>query len=76
MVKYELLSKLQELPYYNQLLKQGVVPITLVDYKVIYEWYLQEKSSGTKGGQLITNVGEEFKIGDRTVYAIIKSMES
>lgn len=76
MVKYELLSKLQKLPYYNELLKQGIVPLTLVDYKVIYEFYCREKASGTRGGQLITNVGEEFSIGDRMVYVVVKSMES
>lgn len=73
---YELLSKLQSLPYYKDLLKQGIIPITLIDYKVIYEFYCQEKASGVKGGQLITNVGEEFNIGDRMVYIIVKRMET
>lgn len=76
MVTYELISRLQDLPYYNELLKQGIIPITLIDYKVIYEFYCKEKNSGIKGGQLITNVGEEFNIGDRLVYNIVKKMET
>lgn len=74
MVTYELISKLEKLPYFNELLKQGILPSNWSVYKSIYDYYLQEKEK-TKGKQLITNVAEKFNISDRSVYLIIQKME-
>ena len=74
MSKYELIAKLEQLDYFNDLLKQGIVPINWTTYKQIYEFYQQEKQHA-KGKQLITNVSEKFKISERSVYAIIQKME-
>ena len=84
MVAYELLQKLEKLSYFNDLLKSGVVPVNWLDYKFIYEWYLDEvkrlKDSGlsaTKSKvQARSNASEEFKIGESTVRWIIKKLRS
>ncbi|TYP71487.1 hypothetical protein [Aquimarina intermedia] len=84
MVAYELIKKLEKLPYYNNLLKSGVVPISWVDYKVIYEFYQKEIIRLIRGGfsqskakrQAKTNASEEFNIGESTVYWIVKKMKS
>ncbi len=72
-VTYDLISKLEKLEYFPQLLKSGIIPINWVDYKVIYEFYLKEREK-QKGKQLITNVAEEFNVSDRTVYLIVQKM--
>lgn len=73
MVAYELMKELEELPYFKDLLKQGIVPVNWLDYKVIYEFYLKE-SDKESGKQLVTNVANEFNISERLVYKIVKRM--
>ena len=73
---YELISKLQKLDYYKDLLKQGIIPMTVIDYKLIYEYYCKEKSRGIRHSEAITFTGEEFNLGDRSIYIIIKRMEN
>lgn len=74
-ITYELISKLEKLPYFNKLLMQGILPTNWKNYKDIYEFYLVEKKS-EKGKQLITNVAEKYKISERSVYLIVQKMES
>lgn len=73
-ITYELISKLEKLPYFNELLKQGILPLNWKNYKDIYEFYLLEKKK-EKGKQLVTNVAENFRISDRSVYLIVQKME-
>ena len=74
MSTYELIEKLEKLDYFQELLKEGILPINLTTYKMIYDFYLQEKTK-EKGKQLITNVAEKFKMSERSVYLIIKKMK-
>jgi len=71
---YELITKLEKLDYFNDLLKQGIVPINWTTYKQIYEFYCVEKQK-EKGKQLITNVCEKFRLSESSVYEIIKKMK-
>lgn len=82
MSNYELIRQLEELPYFNSLLKQGIIPMNWVDYKVIYEFYCQEVErlkrekyvSGKFTRQAKLNTAEEYGISERSVYLIIKKM--
>lgn len=74
MVAYKLIIELEQLPYFKDLLKQGIVPMTWIDYKVIYEFYLRE-SEKENGTQLIANVAQEFNVSERLVYKIVKKMK-
>lgn len=47
---YQLLEKLEKLPYFNSLLKQGIIPINWIDYKVIFEFYVEEVKAISKKG--------------------------
>lgn len=73
-ITYQLISKLEKLDYFNELLSNGIIPTNWATYKEIYEFYLIEKET-EKGKQLITNVAEKFNISDRSVYLIVQKME-
>jgi hypothetical protein len=81
---YELLTKLENLPYFQDLLNKGIIPINLFKNKEIYEFYLAEKNKlqlnkWTKKKtfrQAKSNTSEKFKISERSVYLIIQKMES
>ena len=72
---YTLISKLEKLDYFNQLVMQGILPSNWKTYKEIYDFYLDEKEK-EKGKQLITNVAEKFNISERSVYLIVQKMEN
>lgn len=73
---HELIQKLEDLPYFNELLKRGLVPINWVDYKLIYEFYKVELKKEAMRKQALTNTADEFNVSERTVYLIIKKMKN
>ncbi|UAB84346.1 hypothetical protein INR75_19685 [Zunongwangia sp. SCSIO 43204] len=74
MAVYQLLHKLENLPFYNKLFTTGIVPMIWLDYKLIYEFYLEELKSQKKV-QAITNTAEEFNLSERSIYSIIRKMK-
>ena len=82
MANYELISKLEKLDYFNSLLKGGIIPVNWIDYKVIYEWYLNELKRLSPSGkptpkikrQAKSNTAEEYSISEVQVYRIIQKM--
>jgi len=83
MVAYELIQKLEKLDYFDQLLKGGIVPMNMIDYKVIYEFYMNDlkrlksdKWAKNIKGQAKSNTAEEFNITERMVWVIVKRMRS
>ena len=56
------------------LVRIGLTPIHLLDWKVIYETYLRVKQTDTRS--FIQDVANEYDITRKTVYNIIKYMET
>lgn len=83
MSNYKLIVMLEKLPYFNELLTEGIIPMNWIDYKVIYEFYCVEverlkregfsKSRARSTANTLT--AEEYGISERTVYAIIVKMK-
>lgn len=81
---YKLIEKLQQLDYFNDLLRRGVIPANWLDYKMIYEYYCAELETlrldkwKTKSveRQAKHNTAEKFSISERSVYLIIQKMKS
>jgi len=71
---YNLLVKLQTLEYYNLLIDKKIVPSNWHTYKLIYEYYIEQRQT-LKGKVLITKIVDHFYISPRSVYAIIEKME-
>ncbi len=73
MSTHDLLGKLEKLEFFNDLITSGIVPVEWLDYKLMYEYYLDELKS-VKSTQAICNTAEEFKVSERTVYTIVKKL--
>ena len=71
---YELLKKLDNIQILDELVKKGVLSITIATHKSIYEVYLLELKKDKKA-QAITNTSIETKTPERAIYKIIKAME-
>lgn len=80
---YELIKKLEQLDYFPQILTSGIIPMNWMDYKVIFEFYESELKKLSKGIEPTaklkrlakTHTADEFKIGESSVYQIIKKMK-
>lgn len=72
---YELIQELEKLPYFNDLLKRGLIPVNWLDYKVIYEYYCDQIEIEKFRKQALTNTSDEFGVSERTVYLIIQKMK-
>lgn len=83
---FQLLEKLEKLPYFSQLLATGIIPVNWITYKQVFEFYNNEVKRLTlnktlSSGELgeirrtsITTTAEEFRIGESSVYRIIQKM--
>ena len=72
---YDKIIQLQKAEMFEELVKAGIIPITIAGYKLIYEVYLRERKKHPKP-QAISNTSEETKTPERTIYRIVKKMES
>lgn len=72
---YKILQQLEDNNLLDKLVKQGIVSITIAGHKMIYEVYLLNLKTEKKA-QAITNTSIETKTPERTIYRIIKVMES
>ena len=71
---YEAIKILEEKNLFDKLVKQGIISITIVGHKYIYETYLREKAKGNKTTQAVTNTSIETKTPESTIYKIIRKM--
>ena len=82
MSTYELIQKLSKLDLLNYSLRKGVISLTIIDHKNIYEYYLDQKNQLKRNGerkykmQALVNTCEKFECEKDKVYYAIKKMES
>jgi hypothetical protein len=72
---YETLKILEEKNLFDNLVKQGIISITIAGHKYIYEFYLREKQKGNGTSQAVTNVSIETRTPESTIYKIIRKMK-
>ena len=73
MTTYEILISFENNLSFLNLLKKGVIPLSVLDKKVYYEYYLNERKTTNKA-QSITNTSEEYKVSERTIIRAIDFM--
>lgn len=71
---YKILQQLDN-NLFDQLVKQGIVSLTIAGHKKVYEVYLVELTKEKKT-QAITNTSIQTNTPERTIYRIIEKMES
>lgn len=71
---YKILQQLESYNLFDQLVKSGIVSITIAGHKKVYEVYLLELKKVRKP-QAITNTSIQTNTPERTIYRIIESME-
>lgn len=78
----EILVQNEKNPLFLSLLSKGVIPLSVLDKKVYYEFYklqCQELESESRKGwkmDAITITAEEFNVSENTIYRAIKTMTS
>lgn len=72
---YEAIKILEEQNLFKELVKQGLISITIAGHKYIYETYLKEKGNGNGTSQAVTNTSIETRTPESTIYKIIRKMK-
>ena len=72
---YELIKKTEDEILFLNLLRKGLIPISIMDKKVYYEYYLNELLKWNKT-QAITNTAEEYNVSERTIRRALEVMEN
>ena len=72
---YELIKQTEDEILFLNLLRKGLIPISVMDKKVYYEHYLNERKKNGKM-QAITNTAEEYNVSERTIRRALEVMEN
>ena len=75
MVTYDYIKLIENDTNFLVLLRKGVIPLIVLDYKCYYESYLNELKKVSKT-QAITNVAEDYNKSERTIRRAIKFMSN
>jgi len=73
MILHEVIKQIENDSRFIKLLQLGVIPLSVLDKKVYYERYLQERRKEGRM-QSVANVSEEYNIHVNTVRNAIKFM--
>lgn len=73
---YSLICKLVNSPDLPKYVKAGLISYTLIDYKLIYEYYCNEKARGVRNSEAILYTAEEFNKSENMIYKIKTRLES
>lgn len=71
---HELIKEIENDTMFMLLLKKGIIPISILNYKCYYEKYLQELKT-VKKVQAIANASEDYNVHENTIRNAIKFME-
>ncbi len=73
MTAYSAIKKLENDINFLILLRRGVIPLSILDKKVYYEFYINELKTVNKT-QAIANTAEEYKVSERTIIRAVDFM--
>jgi hypothetical protein len=73
MVNYEFIKSLDN-DLFLQMVRRGIIPVHIMDWITVYDFYLNELKSKTKVQSLLSSA-EYFNCTDKTIYNIINFMK-
>lgn len=73
---YQLICIMAESPNLTQFIKAGLISFTLLDYKLVYEFYCAQKARGIRHSEAITFTAEEFGKSEQMIWKIKYKLES
>ena len=66
---------IKALDNFNLLISLGIVPITIMDWIVIYEFYLEERKTNKKMHSY-SNTAENYRMSESQIINVVYWMES
>lgn len=72
MVNYDFLKAIPQ-EQFLEMVRRGIISISIMDYLTVYEFYLNELKSNSKSVS-ITSSAEYFNCSEKTIYNIINFM--
>lgn len=73
---YDLIKRIEDSKEFLALISKGLLPITILDRKVYYEYYLNDLKRTESPNQSVLNTSEEFDKSERTIFRAIQFMKS
>jgi hypothetical protein len=72
MVNYEFIKSIEH-NQFLEMVRRGVVPISIMDYLTVYEFFLNELKSTSKS-VAITTTADKYNCSEKTIYNVINFM--
>lgn len=74
MVNYDFLKSIETDLFY-QMVRRGIIPVHIMDWIVIYEYFLNELKENSKTVSIVATA-DHYNCSDKTIYNIIKFMKN
>jgi len=72
---YELIKRIENSTEFLSLIKKGLLPLSILDKKVYYEYFLNDFEKTNLKSESLRNTSEEFDKCERTIIRAIEFME-
>ena len=72
---YEIIKELENTTSFLTLLKRGLIPISIFEKKVFYEYYMDDVKKTKSPSQSAINTAEEYGKSESTIWRAIRFME-
>ncbi len=73
---YTLIKRLEDSHDFWALIKRGIIPLTILNKKVYFEYYKNERAQSKSHANAIFNTSEEYNVSESTIRRAIKEMEA
>ena len=73
-ITYEILKRLEGTEDFMELLNKGIIPLSVFDKKVYYEFFKKEMKQTKRKAQAIANTAEEYKVSEMTIRRALNFM--
>ena len=73
---YNLIKRIENSQEFLLLIKKGLLPLSILDKKVYYEYFIDDFKKTNSSSQSVTNTSEEFDKSERTIFRAIQFMKA
>ena len=73
---YNLIKRIENSQEFLLLIKKGLLPLSILDKKVYYEYFINDFKNTNSSSQSVTNTSEEFDKSERTIFRAIQFMKA
>jgi len=71
---YQFIKRIENTLDFTTMLQKGIIPLTILDKKVYYEFYINDLKKSKQKTQSVFNTAKEYNVSERTIQRALTYM--